>query len=147
MFTQAITRTPCRALVDGISTSGLGKPFYPKALAQHGGVRSRLRTAVSPSPSCRRPRSFRIPCSSKTRAVHAALRHCDPSRRSQSSRRGRADRPVLADFYRHVERIVAPGTLEGGDVMAVDGHYYIGLSRRTNQPGARQLIAILERTG
>ena len=31
--------------------------------------------------------------------------------------------------------------------MAVGNHYYIGQSRRTNQPGARQLIAILERYG
>ena len=37
MFTRAITRKPCRALIDGISTAmfGEGKPDYEAAIAQH----------------------------------------------------------------------------------------------------------------
>lgn len=55
--------------------------------------------------------------------------------------------PVLAR-YRHIRRIVEPGTLDAGDVMMVGDHYYIGCSAaRTNAEGARQLIAILERYG
>ena len=46
-----------------------------------------------------------------------------------------------------IEEIQSPGTLDGGDVMMVSDHYYIGLSDRTNESGAEQLILILEKYG
>ena len=55
--------------------------------------------------------------------------------------------PVIREFYEKVEIIEPPGTVEGGDIMMVGNHYYIGLSERTNQAGAEQLIAILEGYG
>jgi len=30
------------------------------------------------------------------------------------------------------ELITVPGTLEGGDVLCTENHYYIGISERTN---------------
>jgi dimethylargininase len=39
--------------------------------------------------------------------------------------------------------IEAPGQLDGGDVMAVDGTVYVGLGERTNAEGARQLEALV----
>jgi dimethylargininase len=44
-----------------------------------------------------------------------------------------------------LERIEAPGTVDGGDVCQVDDHFLIGLSARTNEAGAAQLAAILAR--
>ncbi len=44
-----------------------------------------------------------------------------------------------------LERIEAPGTLDGGDICQVDNHFLIGLSARTNDAGAAQLAAILAR--
>ncbi|KAA3637884.1 MAG: N(G),N(G)-dimethylarginine dimethylaminohydrolase, partial [Bacteroidetes bacterium] len=55
--------------------------------------------------------------------------------------------PALQEHFPNIERINAPGTLEAGDVMMVGSHYYIGLSGRTNEAGALQLIEILERYG
>jgi dimethylargininase len=52
--------------------------------------------------------------------------------------------PVLADF-RKIERIQAPGTVDGGDVLQVGNHFFIGLSERTNQEGAEQLGRMLQR--
>jgi dimethylargininase len=49
-------------------------------------------------------------------------------------------RPVL-------ERIEAPGTLDGGDICQAGEHFFIGISARTNAEGARQLAAILEAHG
>ena len=45
MFTRAITRKPCRALIDGISTAmfGEGKPDYDAAIAQHAAYVETLR--------------------------------------------------------------------------------------------------------
>ncbi|HCY84580.1 MAG TPA: N(G),N(G)-dimethylarginine dimethylaminohydrolase, partial [Desulfobacteraceae bacterium] len=54
---------------------------------------------------------------------------------------------VLKKYYNAIEHIQAPGTLEGGDVMMVGHHYYIGLSERTNRAGADQLIAALVKYG
>jgi len=39
--------------------------------------------------------------------------------------------------------ITAPGTLDGGDVLAADGTVYVGVGGRTNAEGARQLAAIV----
>jgi len=46
-----------------------------------------------------------------------------------------------------IEFIEPPGTVEGGDVLRVENHFYIGLSRRTNNGGARQLTHILRNYG
>jgi dimethylargininase len=54
--------------------------------------------------------------------------------------------PVLADF-RSIDRIEAPGTLDGGDVLMVGSHFFIGISERTNAEGAAQLGRTLERFG
>jgi dimethylargininase len=37
--------------------------------------------------------------------------------------------------------------LEGGDICNADGHFFIGLSRRTNEEGARQLAEWLAEHG
>ena len=44
-----------------------------------------------------------------------------------------------------LERIEAPGTVDGGDICQVDDHFLVGLSARTNEAGAAQLAAILAR--
>lgn len=54
--------------------------------------------------------------------------------------------PVLEKF-RKLTFIQSPGTLEGGDVLQVEKHFYIGLTERTNEEGAHQLGAILSRFG
>lgn len=46
-----------------------------------------------------------------------------------------------------VERIVAPGTLDGGDVLKVGTTVYVGRGGRTNAEGIRQLRAIVAPLG
>jgi dimethylargininase len=46
-----------------------------------------------------------------------------------------------------VERIVLPGTLDGGDVLKVGSTVYVGRSGRTNAEGIRQLRAIVGKLG
>jgi dimethylargininase len=50
---------------------------------------------------------------------------------------------VLRRFRPQLAQIEAPGTVDGGDICQVDNHFLIGLSARTNEPGAAQLAAIL----
>jgi dimethylargininase len=49
--------------------------------------------------------------------------------------------------YRAVERIEAPATLEGGDVLCVGRTLLVGLSSRTNRAGVQALEAIVRRHG
>jgi len=51
---------------------------------------------------------------------------------------------ALAKF-RPVERVFLPGMMEGGDVLRIGRKVFVGLSRRTNEEGIRQLSAILSR--
>ena len=57
--------------------------------------------------------------------------------------------PVVRGFYPddRIARIVEPGTLEGGDVMMVGDHFYVGGSERTNEAGIQQFFTILEKYG
>ena len=55
--------------------------------------------------------------------------------------------PAVRDLGYRVERIVAPGTLDGGDVLKVDDTIYVGLGGRTNQAGIDQLSALVAPLG
>lgn len=50
---------------------------------------------------------------------------------------------LLAGGLRRVEAIREPGTLDGGDVLALGRRVFVGRSSRTNREGARQLAEIL----
>lgn len=50
---------------------------------------------------------------------------------------------IIKRYYTNVEYINEPGTIEAGDIMMVGDHFYIGLSERTNEEGARQMTCIL----
>lgn len=45
--------------------------------------------------------------------------------------------------HRTVARIEAPGTLDGGDVLALGRTLFVGLSQRTNAEGVRQLRSLV----
>ncbi len=51
---------------------------------------------------------------------------------------------VLGERF-DLEFIKFPGTIEGGDVLRAENHYFIGLSSRTNYEGIVQFINILEK--
>ncbi len=50
---------------------------------------------------------------------------------------------VALSRYRPIKQLVAPATLEGGDVMRVGRSVFVGLSQRTNRAGFGQLRDIL----
>jgi dimethylargininase len=52
---------------------------------------------------------------------------------------------VAAAGYR-VERLSAPATLDGGDVLKAGSTVYVGLSGRTNEAGAAALAGLLDAT-
>jgi dimethylargininase len=54
---------------------------------------------------------------------------------------------VLHGFFPSLRRIQPPGTVDGGDVCEAEGHWFIGISERTNENGARQLAGLLAEEG
>lgn len=65
------------------------------------------------------------------------------SRREESE----AAEATARDLGLRIERIMSPGTLEGGDVLKVGTTVYVGRSSRTNADGIRQLRAIASPLG
>jgi len=68
------------------------------------------------------------------------------ARPGAASRRGEtASVAEVLQRYRKLRRVEPPATLDGGDVLAIDGKLYIGISQRTNEAAVDQLKAIAVR--
>ncbi len=60
------------------------------------------------------------------------------------SRRPEADSLAQAiSKFRKLEHITLPGTIEGGDVLRIGRKLYVGVTKRSNTEGIRQLATIL----
>ena len=144
MFQKAIVRTPCPEMIHGITTAGLGVPDFEKALEQHARYVEDLRTCgldvLVLDADRRYPDSTFIEdvalCTSQSAIV------TNPGAPSRNGEKIEIE-SVLRSFYNTVEAIESPGTLDAGDVMMVGRHFYIGISERTNQEGAEQLMRTL----
>lgn len=147
-FNNAIVRRPGKSLISGLTEANQGIPDYNIAFQQHQkyintliqcGLNVEILDAVEAFPD-----------SVFIEDVAIITPHCAIiTRPGAPTRSGEIEgmRSVLDSYRSQIEEIIAPGTLEGGDVMQIDNHFYIGLSHRTNSAGAEQLIAILERYG
>lgn len=147
-FNHIIARTPCRALVEGLTSSDLGVPNYEKALEQHHRYIEALQTCDVDILIL--PPSEAFPDSVFVEDPVLCTPHCAIiTRPGAETRRKETEiiEPAIHRYYEHVEHIEAPGTVEAGDIMMVGTHFYIGESARTNAEGARQMIAILEKYG
>lgn len=148
-FSHIIARTPAKSLIHGLTSANLGKPDYQKALNQHNNyIRALQQCDVDITLL---PADERFPDSVFVEDVALCTPHCAIiTRPGAESRRNETE--IIIDtierFYPNkVEKITAPGTVEAGDIMMVEDHYYIGISARTNQEGANQMIAILQKYG
>lgn len=148
MFKNAIVRKPCPEIISGLTSVSLGKPDYNKALDQHAGYVEALRSCGLNVKVLEADSQF--PDSVFVEDVALCTSECaivtNPGAPSRNDEKLEMN-AVLKSFYKHIEAIEAPGTLDAGDVMMVGKHFYIGISERTNGQGAEQLISYLERYG
>ena len=149
MFTNAIVRTPGKSIVKGLTESkALGIPNYEQVIIQHQSYIESLKRCgldVTVLESCED-----YPDSTFLEDVALITPSCAIiTRPGAYSRRDEVKQieSVLRNRFNNVKAIEVPGTLEGGDVMMVGNHYYIGLSNRTNLEGAKQIIEILNKYG
>lgn len=147
MFTQVIARLPGADFAGGLTTAALGVPDYNLILQQHADYLhtfERLGVAITLLPALPGyPDAYFVEDTAVVTPELAVI-----ARPGAAARRGEEDsmEPVLARF-RPTVRIEAPGTLDGGDVLMVERHFFIGVSERTNAEGAAQLGAFLEPHG
>ena len=146
-FRTAVIRTPGPDCGKGLTTAGLGAPDFFRLLEQHCEYVRLLAEAgleiVRLPPASGFPDAYFVEDPAVVSPEIAVI-----ARPGAAPRRGEEDSlaPVLARF-KPLARIEAPGTLEGGDVLEAGGRWFIGLSERTNEEGARQLETILKSSG
>lgn len=143
MITYAIVRDPGPDAAEGLTTQSGAPPHLVKLQQQHAAYCAALAALdvelihLDPEPGY--PDAYFVEDTAVvTPEVAVVTRPGAAQRRGEEQSVAR----ILQD-YRTLKAIQSPGTLDGGDVMIVDRHVFIGRSGRTNQHGADQLTRIL----
>lgn len=146
MFTRAIVRKPCQAMLNGLTEANLGLPDFALACEQHQDYIFALQECGLQVTELAALEDFPDSCFLEDVALLsskcAILTH--PGAVSRRGETAHIEEAIKA-FYPQIERIDLSGHVEAGDIMMVADHFYIGLSARTDIKGATQLISILEK--
>lgn len=148
MFSNAVVRIPASNFADGLTTVDLGAPRFDLVLEQHALYCQALIECGLAVHTLDADPLFPDSTFVEDTAVLTA-RGAVLTRPGADSREGEVDaiRPAILRFFASPLRIDAPGTVDGGDICECEDHFFIGLSHRTNQEGARQLAAHLAGLG
>jgi dimethylargininase len=147
-FTRAIVRPPARTFAAGLTSVDLGKPDVERALEQHANYCRALEQCGLELLRLDADADFPDSTFVEDTAVLAGdcailTRPGAPSRAGEVA----GVEPLLRALFARVRAIEAPGTLDGGDVCQAGRHFFIGISERTNEDGARQLASHLTAEG
>jgi dimethylargininase len=148
-FTHALVCPPARTFADGLTSVSLGAPDVARAQAQHAAycdalARHGCRVEALAADEAHPDSTFVEDTALIVPGSGAIL-----SRPGAVSRRGEvaAVGEHLANYFPGLPAIVAPGTIDMGDVCETEDHVFIGISHRTNLDGATQLSAWLTGIG
>ena len=144
MFTRAIVRPPSSSFSNGLTTVDLGKPDLARALTQHELYCEALKSCGLSLITL--PGDHRYPDSTFVEDTAVLTERCAVlTRPGADSRRREVEsiQPLLTEFFDNVESIKPPGRVDGGDICEAGDHFFIGVSHRTNEEGAKQLAEIL----
>jgi len=144
-FTYAITRKPGKNFARGLTAANIGPPSYALILQQHSAYVETLKSIglkiikLDAQPDY--PDAHFVEDTAVVTPNVAII-----SNPGAAARQGEEESiaEILAS-YRTIEHIQAPGTLDGGDVLMIGNHFFIGISERTNSQGAEQLGKILQK--
>lgn len=142
-FDRAIVRTPAKTVVNGLRAAKSPDPSYDKLQKQHHNYVTALRNAgvsvIELEPLDAFPDSVFVedPALVFTSGAIAL-------RPGASSREGEAQE-ILPTLEQHFSTVVSisNGYVDGGDILATPSKIFIGLSKRTNRQGAKELARIL----
>ena len=148
VFQQAIVRIPGENFAEGLTTVELGVPEFAQVMEQWEAYCEALRSCglilTTLEADLRYPDSTFVEDSAVLTAHGAML-----TRPGAASRLGEVEAiaGTVRGFYPEAAWIAVPGTLDGGDICEAGRHFFLGLSHRTNEEGARQLAEHLGREG
>jgi len=147
-FSRAVVRRPSPSFAEGLTRADLGSPSLTLAKAQHERYceelqRCGLQVTCLSTDAHYPDGTFVEDTAVVTPRGAIFTRPGAESRRGEVASIGEA----LLDLVPSLGEIEAPGTVDGGDVCAVEDRFLIGISARTNEEGARQLAAILRSQG
>ena len=148
-YERAITRPPCKKFAEGLTHGLLGKPDTEMAVLQHQKYVAALRNCGIDVTVLLPDDDYPDSCFTEDEAIvtdrmAVIPSPCRPSRQGEEIRM----RPIIEAFYAgHIEEIKSPGTLEGGDICRAGNHFFIGISSRTNEEGARQFGKVVQKYG
>ncbi len=146
-FEYAITRKPGENFAQGLTTADPGPSDYQRILHQHTTYVETLKAiglkTIELDAQSDYPDAHFVEDTAVVTPDVAII-----TNPGAASRQGEEESiaEILAP-YRALEHIHAPGTLDGGDVLMIEDHFFIGISERTNSEGAQQLSNILEKYG
>ena len=148
MFTKAIVRPPGANFAAGLTTVDLGAPDFERALNQHEAYCQTLESCgldvIRLAPDEQHPDSTFVEDTAILTARGAVITLPGaPSRRGETTQIS----ALIREYFSNVHLIEEPGTVDGGDVCEAGEHFFIGISQRTNEHGARQLAGFLESLG
>lgn len=148
MFKNIIARKPGKSYLNGLTTSDLGKPDYSLLLKQHDAYIQALEkcdVAINVLPANEAfPDSTFVEDTAVLTSEFAII--CNPGAESRNNETKEIE-PVLKDHYTNIHYITSPGYVDGGDVLQIEKHFYIGISDRTSEEGAKQFKDIVENNG
>ena len=146
-FTYAIVRTPGTNFAQGITTVKIGIPDYSQMVQQHQAYTQALMSlglevnVLDAEP--RYPDAYFVEDVAVVTPQVAII-----TNPGAKARKGEEESLVgVLARYRPIARIIAPGILDGGDVLMIGSQFFIGISARTNLEGASQMGQILEGYG
>lgn len=146
-FNSAIVRTPGRSVVDGLTSSPGRPPDYETLLAEHRTYVAALESAgvsvTTLDPLERFPDSMFVEDPALVFAEAAILlRPGAPTRREEAAEL----RPFLTARFSRVLTL-EQGFADGGDILVTPDEILIGLSKRTDEAGAKHLGHLLASIG
>ncbi len=148
LLTKAIVRTPGPNFAEGLTTATLGPPNLAVAQQQHEQYCRALEscglTIIHLEPDGQHPDSTFVEDTAVLTPARAIL--TNPGAESRRGEVATIQEP-LSRYFRTIERIEPPGTVDGGDICEAGETIFIGVSARTNEEGARQLSLHLQKDG
>jgi dimethylargininase len=147
-FKHAIVRPPSASFAEGLTTADLGIPNLELAARQHAAYCAALEKSGLTLSRLKTDPQYPDSTFVEDTAI-LTKRSAILTRPGATSRRGEVPsvENVLTQFYSKTHTIEPPGTLDGGDICQAGDHFFIGLSERTNDVGARQLAKFLGTEG
>jgi dimethylargininase len=146
-FTQAITRIPANSVANGLTTANAGAPDPERTRAQfraYVDILLQLGLTVSTLPAQEDyPDSHFVEDTAVLMPELAVLTNPGaPSRRGEVQ----SIAPLIGRF-RHTSVMSGQAYMDGGDVLMVEKHFFVGLTSRTNAAGVAAFRSMVEKFG